>query len=125
LYGCHVGFLTLREKYRLSVFENRVLGKIFWPKKDKVPGMWRRLRKEELYDMYSSSNIIRVVKPRLIRWLRHVTRMGDGRGVYRVLVRRPEGKKALERQRRRWEDNIKMDFKEVEWQAWAKFIWLG
>ena len=87
---------------------------MFGPKRDEVIGEWRKLHKEELRDLYSLPNIVRVVKSRRMRWVRHVARMGEGRGVHRVLVGKPEGKRPLGRPRRRWEDNIKMDLQEVE-----------
>jgi len=90
-----------------------VLRRIFWPKKDEVTGKWRKLHNEELNFLYSSPNIVRVVKSRRMRWAGHVARMGKGRGVYRVLVGKPEGKRPLGRPRRRWEGNIKMDLQEV------------
>jgi hypothetical protein len=96
------------------VLENRVLRRIFGPKRDKVTGEWRRLRNEELNGLYSSPNIIRVIKSRRMRWAGHVARMGEKRGAYRNLVGRPEGRRPLGRRRRRWEDNIKMDL-EVGW----------
>ena len=113
LYGCETWSLTLREKRRLRVFENRVLRRLFGPKRDEVTGEWRKLHNEELSDLYSLPNIVRVVKSRRMRWAGHVARMGQGRGVYRVLVGKPEGKRPLERPRRRWEDNIKMDLQEI------------
>jgi len=103
----------LREERRLRVFENRVLRRIFRPRRDEVTGEWRKLRNEKLNDLYSSPNIMRVIKSRRIRWSGHVARMGKGRGVYRVLVGKPEGNRPLGRPRRRWEDNIKMDLQEV------------
>jgi len=102
----------LREECRLRVFENRVL-RVFGPKRDEVIGEWRKLHNEELSDLYSLLNILQVVKLRRMRWVGHVACMGEGRGVHRVLVGRPEGKRPLWRPRRRWEDNIKMDFQEV------------
>ena len=84
-------------------------------KRDGVTGEWRRLHKEELYDLHSSPNIIRVIKSRRMRWARHVARMGDRRDEYKVLVWRPEGKRQLGGRSRRWEDNIKMDLQEVGW----------
>src|SRR5215468_1396865 len=107
LYGCETWSLTLREEQRLRVYENRVLRRIFGPKRDEVTE-WRRLHNEELNDLYSSPNIIQVIKSRRMRWAGHVARMGEGRGAYRILVGRPEGRRPL-RTRRRWEDNIKMD----------------
>jgi hypothetical protein len=74
---------------------------------------WRKLHSDGLHSLYSSLNIVRVIKSRRMRWAGHVARMRDGRGVYRVLVGRPEGKRPLRRPRHRWEDNIKMDFKEI------------
>jgi hypothetical protein len=115
LYGCETWSLTLREVCRLRVFENRVLRRIFGPKKDEVTGEWRRLHNKELYALYSSLNIIRVIKSRRLRWAGHVARMGERRGAYRALVGRPEGRRPLGRPRRRWEDNIKMDLREVGW----------
>jgi hypothetical protein len=101
LYGCETWSLTLREEHRLRVFENRVLRRIFGPKKDGVIGEWKRLHNEELNDLYSSPNIIRVIKSRRMRWAGHVARMGEGRGAYRILVGRPEGRRPLGRPRRR------------------------
>jgi hypothetical protein len=109
--------LTLREEHRLTVFENRVLRRIFGPKTDGVTGEWRRPHNEELNDLYSSPNIIRLIKSRRMRWVGHVARMGEGRGAYRILVGRPEERRPLGRPRRRWEDNIKMDLQEVGWGA--------
>jgi hypothetical protein len=103
----------LREEGRLRVFENRVLRRVFGPKRDEVTGEWRKLHKEELRDLYFLPNIVRVVKSRRMRWAVHVARMGEGRGVHRVLVGKPEGRRPLGRPRRRWEDNIKMDLQEV------------
>ena len=104
---------ALREERRLRVFESRVLRRVFGPKRDEVSGEWRKLHNEELSDLYSLPNIVRVVKSRRMRWAGHVARMGEGRGVYRVLMGKPEGKRPLGRPRRRWEDNIKMNLQEV------------
>ena len=79
----------------LRVFENRVLRTIFGPKRHSVTGEWRKLHNEELNDLYSSSNIVRVIKSRRMRWARHVARMEEGRGVYKVLVGKPEGKETI------------------------------
>ena len=98
LYGCETWSLTLREKRKLRVFENMVL---------------RRVHNEELNDLYSSPNIVRVIKSRRMRWAGHVARMGEERGVYRGLVWKPEGRRPLGRSRRRWVDNIRMDLQEV------------
>jgi transcription termination factor 2 len=95
------------------VFENRVLRRVFGPKRDEVTGEWRKLHNEELSDLHSLPSIVRVVKSRRMRWAGHVARMEEGRGVYRVLVGKPEGKRPLGRPRHRWEDNIKMDIEEV------------
>jgi hypothetical protein len=83
------------------VFENRVLRRTFGPKRDGVTGEWRRLHNEELNDLYSSPNIIRVIKSRRMKWARHVARMGERRGAYRILVGRPEGRRPLGRLMRR------------------------
>jgi hypothetical protein len=101
----------LREERKLRVFKNGVLKRIFGPKRDEVTGEWRKLHNEELHDLYSSPNTVRVINSRRMGWVGHVAR--TGRGVYRVLVGKPEGKKPLGRPMRRWEDNIKMDFQEV------------
>jgi len=90
----------LREERRLRVFENRVLRRIFGPKGDEVTGEWRKLHNEELNDMYCSPNIVWVIKSRRMRWAGHVARMGEKRGVYRVLVGKPKGKRPLGRPRR-------------------------
>src|SRR5215475_14609947 len=113
LYGCETWSLTLREERRLRVFENRVLRRAFGPKRDELTGEWRKLHNEELNDLYSLPNIVRVVKSRLMRWVGHVARMGEDRGVHRVVVGKTEGKRPLGRPRRRSEDNIKMDIQEV------------
>jgi len=113
LYGCETWSLILREERRLRVFENRVLRRVFGPKRDEVTEEWRKLHNKQLSDLYSLPNIVRVVKSRRMRWAGHVARMGQGRVVHRVLVGKPEGKRQLGRPRRRWEDNIKMDFQEV------------
>ena len=90
-----------------------MLRRVFGPKRDEVTGEWRKLYNEELSDLYSLPNIMRVVKSRRMRWAGHVARIGEGRGVHRVLVGKPEGKRPLGRPRRRWEGNIKMDLQEV------------
>ena len=95
------------------MFEHRVLWRIFGPQRDEVTCEWRKLYNEELNDLYSSLNIVRVIKSRM-RWAGRVARMGERGGVYRVLVGKPEGKRPLERPRRRRENNIKMDLQEVE-----------
>jgi hypothetical protein len=119
LYGCETWSLTLREEHRLRVFENKVLRRIFGPKRDEVTGEWRRLQNEELNYLYSSPDIIRVIKSRRMRWAGHVAYMGEGRGAYRILVGRPEGRRPLERPSHRWEDNIKIDLprSEMGWRG--------
>jgi hypothetical protein len=103
----------LREESRLRVFENRVLRNIFGPKRDEITREWKKIHNEDLYDLYSSPTILQLIKSRRMRWAEHAARMGDGRGVYRVLVGKPEGKGQLGRPRGRWEDNIKMGLQEV------------
>jgi hypothetical protein len=120
LYGCETLSLTLREEHRLRMFENRVLRRIFGPKRDEVTGDWRKLHNEELHGLYSSTSIDRVIKARRMRWAGHVARMGEVRGAYNILVGRPEERRPLGRHKRRWEDNIKMDhweigFGDVDW----------
>jgi hypothetical protein len=100
LYGCETWSPTLREEHRLRVFENRVLRKIFGPKREE-DGSWRKLHNDELHSPYSSLNIVRVIKSSKMRWVGHVARTGEGNGVYRVLVGRPEEKRPLGRPRRR------------------------
>jgi hypothetical protein len=105
----------IREENRLRVFENRVLRRIFGPKRDEVTGEWVKLHNEKLHDLYSSPNIIRQIKSRIMRWAVHVARMGEDRNVYRVLIEQPEGKRQLGRPRRMWEDGIRMDLREIGW----------
>jgi hypothetical protein len=95
------------------VFENRVLRIIFGPKRDEVTGEWRKLHNEELHILYSSPNIIRQIKSRRLRWAGHVARMGEEKNVYRVLMVKSEGKRSVGRPRRRWEDGIRMDLREI------------
>jgi hypothetical protein len=89
MYGCETWSLTLREEHRLRVLENRVLRRIFGPKKDEVTGGWRKLHNEELNNLYSSAYIIRQVKSRRMMWTGHVVRTGEERKVYKVLVGKP------------------------------------
>ena len=98
--GCETWSLTLREERELRVFENMVL-RTFAPRRDEVTEEWRRLHNEELNDLYSSPNIVRVIKSRRMRWAGHVARMGEERRVYRVLVGKPEGRRPLVSPRRR------------------------
>jgi hypothetical protein len=111
LYGCETWFLTLR-----------VLRKIFGRKGDEVTGEWRKLHNEELQHLYSSPSIIRIMKARRMRWVGHVARMGEKRNVYRLLVRKAEGRRPVGRPRRRWLDNIRMDVVEV---GWGDVDWIG
>jgi hypothetical protein len=90
LYGCETWSLTLREDHRLRVFENRVLRRIFGPKRDEVTGEWRKLHNEDFCDLYSSPSIIRIIKSRRMRWAGHVARMGEKRNAYRLLLGKPE-----------------------------------
>ncbi|KAJ4441521.1 hypothetical protein ANN_11377 [Periplaneta americana] len=113
LYGCETWTLTLREKQRLRVFENKVLRKIFVAKRDEVTGEWRKLHNVELHALYASPDIIGNIKSRRLTWAGHVACMGESRNGYRVLVGRSERKRPLGSPRRRWEDNIKMDLIEV------------
>jgi hypothetical protein len=102
----------LREERRL-----RVLRRIFGSKRDEVTGKWRRLHNEQLYDLYSSPNIIRVIKSRRLRWAGQIARTAKSRGAYRVLIGKTEERRPLGRQRHKCEDNIKMDLREVGWGA--------
>jgi hypothetical protein len=95
------------------VFENRVLRRIFGPKRDEVTGEWRKLHNEELHNLYLSPDIIRQVKSRRMRWAGHVACMGEDRKLYKVLVGKPKGKRLLGRPRCRWEDGIRMDLRET------------
>jgi hypothetical protein len=104
----------LSEERTLKLFDNRVLRRIFEPKRDEVTGEWRKLHNEELNNLFSSPNILRVIKSRIMKWAGHVARMLEGTGVYRVLLGKSEGRRQLGRPRRRWEDNIKIDLREVE-----------
>jgi hypothetical protein len=104
------------------VFENRVLRRIFGPKRDEVTGEWRKLHNEELRDLYSSPSIITIIKSRRIRWAGHVARMGEKRMENRLLVGKPEGRRPLGRPRHRWVDNIRMDLGEV---GWGNVDWTG
>ncbi|KAJ4429910.1 hypothetical protein ANN_22114 [Periplaneta americana] len=113
LYGCETRTLTLRKEQRLRVFENKLLRKIFGATRDEVTGEWRKLHNMELRALYSSPDIIRNIKSRRLRWAGYVACIGESRNAYTMLVGRPEGKRPLGRPRRRWEDNIKIDLREV------------
>ena len=114
LYGCETWPLTMREERRLKVTENRVMRRIFGPKRDEVTGKWIKLHNEELNDLYYSPNVVRVIKSRKMRWPGQIADMGESRGVYRVLMGRPEGQRPLGRPWCRWEANNKMNIQEVE-----------
>jgi hypothetical protein len=125
LYGCKTWSLTLREQHRLRVFENRILRRIFGPKRDEMTGEWRKLHNEELHNLYSSPDIIRQIKSRRMRCAGHVARMEEKRKVYKVLVGKSEGKRPLGRSRRRWEDRVRMDLREIGLGVWIGFDWLS
>jgi hypothetical protein len=126
LYGCETWSLALREEHRLRVFENRVLRRIFGPKRDKVTEEWRKLHNGELHNLYLSPDTVRQIKLRRMRWAGHVARMGEGRNVYRVLMGKSEGRRPLARPRRRWEDGIRMVLREIGLGGgvWSGFTWL-
>jgi hypothetical protein len=113
LYGCETWSLTVREEHRLRGFENKVLRRIFGPKRDEVTGEWKKLHNEDLHNLYSSPDIIRQVKSRRMRWAGHVARMGEERKVNKVSVGKIKGKKPLGRQRSKWEDGSRMDLWEI------------
>jgi hypothetical protein len=121
LYGCESWSLTLREEPRLRVSEDRVLRRIFGPKRHEVKRDWRKLRNEELHKSYSSPSIIEMVTSRRMRWVERVARMGEQRNAYRILVEKPEGKRPVGRSRLRWVSNIKLDHREI---GWGDMDWL-
>jgi hypothetical protein len=98
------------------VFENRVLRRIFGPKRDEVTGGWRKLHEEELHNLYYSPSIIRMFRSRKMRWAGHLVQM-EKMIAYKILVGRPEGKNPLRRRRRRWEDDIRIDLREIGWSG--------
>jgi hypothetical protein len=122
LYECETWSLTLREEHRLRVFENRMLRKIFGPKRDEMTGEWSKLHNKEFRVLYPSPSIIRIIKSRRMRWAGQVACMGEKRNAYRLLVGKPEGKRPLGRPRCRWVDNIRMDLGEV---GWGDVDWVG
>jgi hypothetical protein len=124
LYRCKNWSLTLSEVNRLRVFENRVVRRVFGPKRDEVTGEWRKLHNDKLNDLYSLPNIVGVVKLRRMRWAGHVARMGQDRGVHRVLEGKPQGKSPLGRPRYRWEDNIKKNLQEERGVRVTESSWL-
>jgi hypothetical protein len=97
------------------VFKNRVLRRIFGPKRNEIIGGWRKLHNEELHNLYSSTNVISTIKSRRMRWAGHEARIGKRRNAYKVLLGNAEEKTPLGRPRRSWEDNIKMDLREIGW----------
>ena len=105
------------------MFENKVLRRIYGTKRDEVTGDWRRLHNEELNDLYSSPNIMRVIKSKRTRWAGHVAHMGEERGVYRVLMGKPEGRRPLGRPRHRWVGNIRMIFRRWDVGMWTGLGW--
>jgi hypothetical protein len=117
LYGCETWSVTLREEHRLRMFENRVLRRIFGPKRDEVTGEWRKLHIWETHNLYSSPDIIRQIKSRREGCAGHVARMGEVRKVYEVLVGKVEERRPLERPRHRWENGIRIDLREVGWES--------
>jgi len=114
----------LRKEYWLRTFENRVLRRIFGPKRGQLTGLWGRLHYKGLNDLYSSPSTFRAIKSRRMRLAGHVARLGERRRVFRVLVWKPEGKRPLGRHRLRWEDNIKMNLQEVGCGVWTGSSWL-
>jgi hypothetical protein len=124
LYRCETWSLILRDEHRLRVFENRVLRRIFVPKGGEVTGEWRKLHSGKLHNLYSSPDNIRHIKSRRMRWAGHVARMVQGRKVCRVLMGKPEGKRPLDRPRRRWEDRLKMYLREIGWGVCSGFTLL-
>jgi hypothetical protein len=113
------------EEHRLRVFENRVLRRMFGPKRDEVTGEWTKLNNEELHNLYSFPDTIRQIKSRRMRWAGHVARVGEERNLYKVLVGKPEGKRPLGRPRHEWEDGIRMDLRKTGLGVvWIAFDWL-
>jgi hypothetical protein len=124
LYGCENWSLTSREKHRLRVFEHRVLRRIYGPKRDEETGQWRKLHNGELHNLWPSPDIIRQIKSKRMRWAWYVAREEEGRNLNRVLVGKPERKRPPERPRRRWEDGIKMNLREIGWGGGVEWVHL-
>jgi hypothetical protein len=112
-YGCETWFLTLREKHRQKAFENRVLMRIFGPKRDEIIGGWKKLLDEELHNLYSSTNINSMIKSKCMREEEHVACIREKLNVHRDLVGKSEGKKPSGSHQRNWEDNFKIDPEEI------------
>jgi hypothetical protein len=117
LYGCKTWSLTLREKHRPRVFDNRVLRRIFGPTRDGMVGGWRKLHNEKFHNLYCSPSIIRTIKSRRMRWAGNVAGIGENRSGYRILLGETEGKRPLGRSRRRWENNSKVHLRELGWSC--------
>ena len=117
MYGCETWALTKCEENRFRVFENKVLRKIYGPKRDEVTGEWRKLHNDELHVLYGSPSINRVMKARKLRWAGHVARMGDERTAGRVLKGHPTSTRPLGRPRNRWEKNLKDDLEELGYES--------
>jgi hypothetical protein len=114
--------VALREEHRMKLFEKRVLRRIFGRKRDEVRGGWRQLRNEELHNLYSSSNVIRMIKSKHVIWTGHVARMRETINAYRVNMGNPDGRRQLGRPRHRWEDNIKRYVGEIGGTMWTGFF---
>jgi hypothetical protein len=121
-YGCKTWSLIFKEEHGVTVFENRVLRRIFGLKRDEVMREWRKLHNEELRDLYSSPSIIRIIKSKRMKWTGHVARMGEKRNAYTLLVENPEGRRLLGKPRRSWVEDIRMDLREV---GWGDVDWIG
>jgi hypothetical protein len=121
VYGCETWSLALKEEHRASAYESRVSRRIFGPKRGETTRGWKQLHNEELHNLYSSPNIIRMVTSRRMRWVGHVACIWAKLNVYRILVGKPEGKIPLERPKYRREDNIKMH---VGGLGWSSMDWI-
>jgi hypothetical protein len=117
LYGRETLSLIPREEHRLRSFGNRVLRRTFGPKGEEVVGRWRRQPNEELRNLYTSLNITRVIKSRNVRQEGHAARMVDMRNAHSILVGKPEGKRKLGKPKRKWEDIIRTDVREIVWEG--------